>query len=177
MKTLRINDSEVAIIAEDGSLNGGARISGAHIVFNQVADAKRVWELLTRDALEYREPEPAVRPADLEMLSKRIDGLEIDVRYEEINEGHNQEDFADLRKEIEDLKQEQQDLRQEFESVQGYAVNKEEVDDIIEDHIRHLDAPDDAHIHDLIAEFIMDDDAGTLRRKVVSIVADKLLGR
>jgi len=177
MKTLRISDNEVAIIAEDGSLNGGVRKSGTHIIFNNLQDAKRAWELFTSDALEYREPEPAVRPADLEMLSKRIDGLEIDVRYEEINEEDNQEDFADLRKELEDLRQEQQDLRQELESVRGYAVNKEEVDDIIEEHERHADHADDAHIHDLIAQFVIDDDAGTLRRKVVGIVADKLLGR
>ena len=174
MKTLRINDTEVAIIAEDGSLNGGARISGAHIVFNQVADAKRFWELLTNDSLEYKEPEPAVRPADLELLSKRIDNLEIDVKFEAINEEDNQEDFKDLRGEIEDLKQEQQDLRQELESVQGYAVNKEEVDDIIEEHERQADHTDDDHIHDLIAQFVIDDDAGTLRRKVVEIVVDKL---
>jgi len=170
MKTLRISDNEVAIIAEDGSLNGGVRKSGTHIIFNNLQDAKRAWELFTSDALEYREPEPAVRPADLEMLSKRIDGLEIDVRYEEINEEDNQEDFADLRKELEDL-------RQELESVRGYAVNKEEVDDIIDEHERLADHTDDAHIHDLIAQFIIDDDAGTLRRKVVGIVADKLLGR
>ena len=175
MKTLRINDSEAAIIAEDGSLNGGARISGAHIVFNQVADAKRAWELFTSDALEYKAPEPAVRPADLEMLSQRIDALEIDVKFEAINEEDNQEDFADLRKEIEDLKQEQQDLRQELESVQGYAINKEEVDDIIEEHERQSDHTDDAHIHDLITEYIMDDDSGVLRRKIVAEIAEKLL--
>ena len=177
MKTLRISDNEVAVIAEDGSLNGGIRKTGTCITFNNLQDAKRAWELLTNDALEYKEPEPVVRLADLEMLSKRIDGLEIEVKYEEINEEYNQEDFADLRKEIEDLKQEQQDLRQELESVQGYAVNKEEVDDIIEEHEHQADHTDDAHIHDLIAQFVIDDDAGTLRRKVVGIVADKMLGR
>ena len=181
MKTLRISDNELAIIAEDGSLNGGVRKSGTHIIFNNLQDAKRCWELLSNDALEYKEPEPAVRPADLEMLSKRIDGLEIDVRHEEICEEYNQEDFADLRKEIEDLKQEQQDLRKELESVQGMAVCEAEVNDMIEEavetHERHTDHSDDAHIHDLIAQFIIDDDAGTLRRKVVSLVADKLLGR
>lgn len=153
MKTLRISDNELAIIAEDGSLNGGVRKSGTHIIFNNLQDAKRCWELLSNDALEYKEPEPAVRPADLEMLSKRIDGLEIDVRHEEICEEYNQEDFAELRKEL-------ADLREEFEL-----------------HERQADHSDDAHIHDLIAQFIIDDDAGTLRRKVVSLVADKLLGR
>ena len=150
MKTLRINDSEVAIIAEDGSLNGGARISGAHIVFNQVADAKRCWELLTSDSLEYKAPEPEPAPAmhlaDLEMLNRRIDELE-----------------------------------EELTSVRGYAMTEGEVSEMIEEaiteHERHADHSDDAHIHDLIAQFIIDDDAGTLRRKVVSLVADKLLGR
>lgn len=174
MKTLRINDSEVAIIAEDGSLTGGARLSASHIIFHSPQDAKRAWELLTSDALEYKEPEPVVRLADLEMLSKRIDGLEIDVRHEEICEEYNQEDFAELRKELEDL-------RDELESVKGYAVHSEEVSDMIEEavteHERHADHSDDVHIHDLIAQFIIDDDAGTLRRKVVSLVADKLLGR
>ena len=153
MKTLRISDNEAAIIAEDGSLNGGVRKSGTHIIFNNLQDAKRAWELFTSDALEYREPEPAVRPADLEMLSKRIDQLEIDVKFEAINEEDNQEDFAELRKELEDLRKE------------------------LESHDLHADHADDAHIHDLIAQFVIDDDAGTLRRKVVGIVADKLLGR
>lgn len=153
MKTLRISDNEVAIIAEDGSLSGGVRKSGTHIIFNNLQDAKRAWELFTSDALEYREPEPAVRPADLEMLSQRIDQLEIDVKFEAINEEDNQEDFAELRKELEDLRKE------------------------LEWHDLHADHADDAHIHDLIAQFVIDDDAGTLRRKVLSIVADKLLGR
>lgn len=182
MRTLRISDNEVAVIAEDGSLNGSIRKTGTCITFNNLQDAKRAWELLTSDSLEYKEPEPAVRPADLEMLSKRIDGLEIDVKYEEINEEYNQEDFTDLRKEIEDLKQEQQDLRQELESVQSMAMCEAEVNDMIEEAVeeherQYSDNLDDAHIHDLIAQFIMDDDAGTLRRKVVGIVADKLLGR
>ena len=173
MKTLRISDNEAAIIAEDGSLNGGVRKSGTHIIFNNLQDAKRCWELLTNDALEYKEPEPVVRLADLEMLSKRIDGLEIDVKYEEINEEYNQEDFAELRKEIEELGAGLASARLEMEDF----VTEEKLSEELQAHERYADHSDDAHIHDLIAQFIIDDDAGTLRRKVVGIVADKLLGR
>lgn len=174
MKTLRINDTEVAIIAEDGSLNGGARISGAHIVFNQVSDAKRVWELLTSDSLEYREPEPAMRPADLEMLNKRIDELETTLDGAMRHDASSDRDLAD---ELEQVKAEQMELRQELESVQSMAMCEAEVNDMIEDATENLELPDDYRIHDLIAQYIMDDDSGVLQRKVLSIVADKLLGR
>jgi hypothetical protein len=171
MKTLRINDSEVAIIAEDGSLNGGARISGAHIVFNQVADAKRVWELLTRDALEYREPEPAMHLADLEMLSKRIDELETTLDGAMRHDASSDRDLAD---ELEQVKQEQQDLRQELESVQSMAMCEAEVNDLIEDAVENLEIPHDDHVHDLISDYIVDDGNGMLKRRVLEIVADKL---
>ena len=171
MKTLRINDSEVAIIAEDGSLTGGARISGAHIVFNQVSDAKRFWELLTSDSLEYKEPEPAMHLADLEMLNKRIDELETTLDAAQRYDASSDRDLAD---ELEQVKAEQVELRQELEGVQGMAVCEAEVNDMIEEAVENLDAPDDDHIHDLIAQFVIDDDAGTLRRKVVEIVVDKL---
>jgi len=148
MKTLRINDTEVAIIAEDGSLNGGARISGAHIVFNQVADAKRCWELLTSDSLEYKAPEPEPAPAmhlaDLEMLNRRIDELE-----EQLTSVRG---YAVHSEEVNDM-----------------------IEDAITEHERHGDHPDDDHIHDLIAEYITDDTTGVLRRKIVAEVAGKLM--
>lgn len=186
MKTLRISDNEVAVIAEDGSLNGSIRKTGTCFTFNNLQDAKHAWELLTSDALEYKEPASSVHLADLEMLSNRIDALETTLdgaqRLHTSVFRHVDDDDRDLGDEIEQLKVEQQELRRELEDVQGSAVCEAEVNDMIEEAVeeherQYSDNLDEDHIHDLIAQFIMDDDAGTLRRKVVEIVADKLLGR
>ena len=136
MKTLRVNDKEVAIIAEDGSLNGSARLSGSHIIFNQASDAQRVWELLTADALEYKEPSTAMHSAELEMLSKRIDDLEM-VAAPEPGDETLSELYDHLEKRIDELE-------------------------------------DEDHQHDVVMDFIKQDQTGTIRRKVLEIVADKL---
>ena len=136
MKTLRVNDKEVAIIAEDGSLNGSARLSGSHIIFNQATDAQRVWELLTADALEYKEPSTTMHLADLEMLSKSIDDLEM-VAAPEPGDETLSELYDHLEKRIEELE-------------------------------------DSDHQHDVVMDFIKQDQTGTIRLKVLEIVADKL---
>ncbi len=177
MRTLRISDNEVAVIAEDGSLNGSIRKSGTCITFNNLQDAKQAWELLTNDALEYREPEPAMHLADLEILSQRIDSLESTLGTAQCHDASIDRDLAD---ELEQVKAEQMELRQELEGVQNMAMCEAEVNDMIEEAVeehQHSDNLDEDHIHDLVATYIMDDTAGTLQRKVVGIVADKLLGR
>jgi len=170
MRTLRINDSEVAIIAEDGSLTGGARISGAHIVFNQVADAKRFWELLTSDALEYKEPASSVHLADLEMLSNRIDELETTLGGATRHDASSDLDLAD---ELEQVKVEQQELRRELEDCLDERDARDLAEEAVEQGIKHLVCEDG--VHDLIAQYIMDDDTGVLRRKIVAEVAEKLM--
>ena len=44
-------------------------------------------------------------------------------------------------------------------------------------HKAHTDHLDEAEVHDLIAQYIIDDSAGTLRRKIVEVVIDRLMNR
>ena len=175
MKVTRINDEMLAItIPGHPSFTVKGWHSLGQFTFETPEAAAAVWALLLKSADELGSVETGPKTAELEMLSARIDELETTLDGAMRHDASSDRDLAD---ELEQVKVEQQELRRELEDVQGSAVCEAEVNDLIEEAVENLEIPHDDHVHDLIAEYIMDDASGTLQRKVVGIVADKLLGR
>ena len=118
--------------------------------------------------------------AIIQSLLDRVDALETALdaaqrHRQSEDEWQDSEIIRELRGEIEELKHDQQDQRRELEDRIDECEARDISEEVVAQHVDHLVCEDG--VHDLIASYIIDDDSGVLRRKVLSIVADALQGR
>lgn len=196
-------DSEAAVVSRRGPaaqfINCGSEEAQRYLWdhLERLAEPPSFEDQLFEEETAERWPWTA---KDIPMLVQRIEALEnadkcndtahqhlqklirnLETRHETLQENAS-EAIDGIKHDIDSHGRQLEDLENAAETAEPAAVDKEEVESMIKEHIeeherQYSDGSDDAHIHDLIATYIIDDDAGTLRRKVVGIVADKLLGR
>tara|TARA_A100001201_G_scaffold95432_1_gene82620 strand:+ start:175 stop:597 length:423 start_codon:yes stop_codon:yes gene_type:complete len=118
--------------------------------------------------------------AIIQSLLDRVDALETALdaaqRANELQSEDLEPDWSkSLREEAEDACSMVASVRQEIEECVGECEARDIAEEVVAQHVDHLVCEDG--VHDLVASYIIDDDSGVLRRKVIEIVADALQGR
>ena len=118
--------------------------------------------------------------AIIQSLLDRVDALETALdaaqRANELQPEDLEPDWAkSLREEAEDACSMVASVRQELEDRIDECEARDIAEEVVSQHVDHLVCEDG--VHDLIAQYVIDDDSGVLQRKVLSIVADALQGR
>jgi hypothetical protein len=152
LSVITSDDAEPTIIQRNSDLT---RL----IEFGTVEAQNHFWEMLMGMASGSVDPRHPIGPktAELEMLNNRIDELERDI------EAHGRQ--------LEDLENSDPE-----NDVVTHGDLGESVRYIVDgmDLAERLGVHTDDDVHDLISTYLLDDLSGTLKRKVVEIVADKL---
>jgi predicted Holliday junction resolvase-like endonuclease len=111
-------------------------------------------------------------------LMDRVDALETALdaaqrHRQSEDEWQDSEVIREIRSDLEEIREDQREHRRELDE----CVTDRDVADIVQEQVHHAGIVTEDDVDDHIATYVMDDAAGVLRRAVLSIVADKLLGR
>lgn len=111
-------------------------------------------------------------------LMDRVDALEtaLDAAQRHREDEDRWEESEVIREIKDDLKELQDDAKLAWGKLDD-CVTERDVSDVVEENLQCSGIVTEDDVDDHIAQYIMDDDSGVLQRKVLSIVADKLLGR
>ena len=118
--------------------------------------------------------------AIIQSLLDRVDALETALdaaqrRDEADAEWESSEVIREIKCDLEELREDRRELRREMEDCVDECEARDITEEVVAQHVDHLVCEDG--VHDLVASYIIDDDSGVLRRKVIEIVADALQGR
>ena len=161
MKVTRINDTQLVITLPTGRAFTVGRMDGLkRIIFEEKDDLDGFWRVLLENADELGAT-TGPKTAELEMLSKRIDALENNDKCNDTAQKHCRELIRNLETRVSNLS---------TTCATDYRDHENRIADLEK-------VTDSAHVQDIVAEYIADDETGFLRRRIVNTIADKLLNR